>query len=182
MTDGDNSVFADKVAKAVKDYAESGLISTADAGTISAGVFAGAGTGKIACDDGPCADAILSACDAMNSDGGGNEYLAKELAAAIHAMIESGTVETDVSGAAVPPSGGSVPVSGKAEGVMAGVPAPMEASLLSAFLDMNDMTTGGDDYMASQMAAAIDTYLKACAVSAAGKEALSGSAGTGAMT
>jgi hypothetical protein len=180
MTDGDNSVFADKLAKAVKDYAESGTVTTIDAGTISAGMFTGSGTGGITCDDGPCDGDILDACEEMNDmTSGGNEHLAKALAAAIDAMTADGTVKTTVSGSAVPPSGGAVPVSGKAEGTMAGVPAPMEALFLSTFLAMNDMKSGGDGYLAAQMASAVDAYLKACTVSTNGQGPLSGSTGVG---
>jgi hypothetical protein len=183
MTDGDNSVFADNVASLIKDYAESGSISTTDAGTVSAGTFTGVGSGGLTCDDEPCAEAILAACVAMNSmASGGDAYLAEHLAAAIDAMIASGTVETSVTGTVTTPSGATSPLSGEAEGSMSGTPATIQTALSSAFTTMRNMTSGGDAYLAEQLANAVDTYLKAATVTTNGKEALSGSTGNGKMS
>jgi hypothetical protein len=97
-------------------------------------------------------------------------------------MLTGGSVETDVSGTCVPPSGPGFPLSGSAKGTMTGDPAPMEEAFFSAFEAMNAMSEGNNDYMAVQCTAAIDAYLKACAVSTSGENALSGSAGAGNMT
>jgi len=182
MSDGDNRVFANKVAEACRDYAESGSIATADAGTVSVGAFTGAGSGGISCNDAPCAQSVMAACAAMNGmASGGDAYLAAQLAAAIHAMITAGEVSCGVNGVAVTPLGVSSSLSGTAKGTLACVPAPMQAAFLSAFQAMAAMAEGGDGYMAAQMAAAIDTYLKAGVAATQGQGALSGSAGAGAM-
>jgi len=65
---------------------------------------------------------------------------------------------------------------------MTGVPAPMQAAFLSAYNSMGGMNSGNDDYMAQQIAVAVDAYLKAAVVKTRGDAALSGSAGTGKMT
>jgi hypothetical protein len=183
MSGGDDAAFANGIGDKTSGYAESGNISTKDAGAIPAGVFTGTGSGGITTTASICANIVKAACDAMrNMAAGGNAYFAECLAAAIETMINSGVVETDVSGIAVPPSGGPSPVSGKAKGVMTGTTkAVMQAAFLSAFTAMNDMTEDGDEYMAEQMAAAITAYYKAAMVTTAGQAALAGDVGSGSM-
>ena len=183
MNNGDNKVFSEKVSAAVKKFAESGSVATTDAGGVPAGVYAGAGTGKITVEAAICEKIVYAACIAMNSmKSGGNEYLAAQLAAGIHAMILAGEVETDVKGTVTPPSSPPVTLNGSATGTMTGIPAPMQASFLSGFLTMNGMTGGGDEYMAQQVSTAVDAYLKAAVVNTQGTGPLSGSIGAGKMT
>jgi hypothetical protein len=183
MNNGDNTVFSQKISAAVDKYAESGSIATTDAGAIPAGAFTGAGVGKIACDASICEKIIIAACNAMNTmREGGDVYLAAQLALGIHSMVSAGKVETDVTGVVVPPGSSPVPMNGKATGAMTGVPAPMQAAFLAAFNAMGGMTSGGDSYMAQQMAAAVDAYLKAAAVNTQGTGPLAGSVGAGKMT
>jgi hypothetical protein len=183
MTDGDNEVFAEKVARAFDKYAESGVIATADAGGIAAGAFTGAGNGGVTCDFSVCKDVIAAACNTMNDmKVGGNEYLAAQIALGAHSMVQAGEVNTTVTGAVTPPGSSPVPMSGKAKGTTAGIPAPMQASLQAAFTLMDKMSGGGDEYMAQSIAQAFDAYLKAALVSTSGSGNLAGSAGTGKMT
>jgi hypothetical protein len=177
---GDDRKFCNDFSAAVKNYAESGSITTVDAGNISAGVFAGTGQGGITCDASVCADIIYAACLAMLNTGG-NSILAQAMGQGVDAMITGGTVSTDVTGTCVPPSGSPFPLSGAAKGTQTGSAPPMSASFLSAFMAMNGMSSGNTDYMASQCAAAIDAYLKACTVSTEGEGVLDGSFGAGAM-
>jgi hypothetical protein len=178
---GDDREFSDSFAAAVKNYAESGNIATADAGTVSAGAFTGAGKGGITVAASDCADIVYAGAQAMAGTGG-NGVLAATMAKGVDTMIASGKVETDVSGTCTPPSGSPFPLSGAAEGAMAGIPAPMEAAFFSAFETMNSMSEGNNDYMAVQCATAIDSYLTKAVASTKGKNALSGSAGQGKMS
>ena len=183
MRDGGDKAFADKIAAACKKFAESGSITTVDTGAVSAGTFTGAGTGGISCDDVPCADAIMAVCTTMTGmTSGGDAYLAAQLAAAIHNMVLTGEVNCNVTGSVVALSGTASPLSGTAKGTLTGVLAPMQAAFLSAFQSMSKMTEGGDDYLAAQMAAAFDAYLKGGIAATQGQGAISGSAGAGAMT
>jgi len=183
MSDGDNKVFSQKISAAVKKFAESGDIATADKGGVSAGAFVGAGKGKITLDDSICEKIIYAACNAMDGmKSGGNNYLAAEMASGIHAMVSAGEVKTDVNGMVTPPSSSPVPLSGKATGKMTGVPLPMQTAFTATFNSMDAMKSGGDEYKATQVSIAVDAYLKAAAVNTNGSGALSGSAGTGAMT
>jgi hypothetical protein len=178
---GDDRKFSDSFAAAVKAYAESGTITTADAGTVSAGAFTGAGQGSITVKASECADIIYAGTRAMLGTGG-NDVLAAKMAEGVDTMIANGKAVTDVSGVCVPPSGSPFTLSGSAEGAMTGVPAPMEAAFFSAFEAMNSMSEGGNDYMAAQCAAAINAYLTKAVVNTQGKNALSGSVGVGKMS
>lgn len=183
MNNGDNRIFSDKVAAACKKFAESGSISTTDAGAVAAGAFSGSGTGDITCKDAPCADTIYTACQIMNGmDSGGDAYLADKMAAAIHNMVLTGTVSCDVTGTVIPPSGGSSPLSGTATGILTGVSVPMQTAFIAAFNTMYGMDSGGDEYLAGQIALAVDAYLKAGIVTTKGSGALSGDIGAGKMT
>jgi hypothetical protein len=183
MTDGDDTVFADEVSAVVDKYAESGSITTIDSGSIPAGKFSGAGTGKITCDAAICKNIIYTACMEMqNVLSGDNAYLAAQLASGIHGMVSDGQVRTNVTGTAIPPGSPSVPTSGNATGAMMGVLAHMQADFLSAFTAMDAMVENGDQYMAQQMAAAVDAYLKAAVVNTQGSAKLAGSVGIGNMS
>jgi hypothetical protein len=178
----DDSVFADKISAAIKKYAENGIITTIDVGAISAGAFSGVGTGNLTCESAICKTIIEATCEAMkNMKEGGNEYLAAQLAQGIHAMVSAGQVKTDITGMVIPPSSSPVPIAGKGTGKMIGVFATMQAQFLAIFKAMDGMTSGGDEYMAAQMATIVDVYLKTAVVNTQGSAALSGSIGTGTM-
>jgi len=183
MNNGDDKVFSEKISAAAKKYAESGSIATVDTGSVSAGVYAGAGTGKITVNDSVCEKIVYAACmDMRNLKTGGNEHLAAELASGIHSMVTAGEVKTDVKGMVTPPSSSPVTLNGTAKGKLTGISAPMQTAFLSTFTAMDGMKSGGDDYLAQQIAVAVDAYLKDGVVNTKGDSALSGSAGTGKMT
>ncbi|GHT52842.1 hypothetical protein FACS1894106_2410 [Spirochaetia bacterium] len=184
MTDGDDKVFSEKVSKATDDYTETGKVTTADAGAIPSGAFTGSGTGGNTTDDSICEKIVYAACNVMKTmTAGGNAYLAAQLALAIHTMVMQGEVKTNVTGTVIPPGSSPVPMSGTAKGTQMGTAmAAMQASFLAAFTAMDAMTEGGDEYLATQIAAAVDTYLKSAVINTQGQAALAGSVGVGAMT
>lgn len=182
MTDGDDTVFAKKVSKAVADYAQTGIVSTTDAGAIPAGAFTGKGTGSISVQSSICENILIAACRAMaNMTSGGDTYLAAQMASGIHAMISAGQVTTSVVGTVIPPSGGSSPMAGSAKGKMVGVSATIQAGLIAAFQAMGTMTEGGDKYFAEQAANVVTSYLKAAVITTNGTGSISGSIGSGNM-
>lgn len=182
-TSGDNTTFAKKVSKAVADYVSTGKVATIDAGTVSAGIFAGSGSGSISAEASIAQAIIYAACLAMaNMTTGGNDYLALQIATGIQTMMSAANVSTNVTGTVTLPNGATSPLTGTAKGIIACVQAPLYASLKTAFTSMENMTEGGNEYMATQMATAIDTYLKAGVVSTAGQAALSGSVGAGTVS
>jgi len=183
MNDGSNKVFSEKISAAVKKFAESGDVVTVDKGTVSAGVYAGAGTGGIKVDESVCEKIIFAACGNMDKlKAGHNTYLATEMADGIHAMILDGDIETDVKGMVTPPSSSPVTLNGKAKGKLTGVSVPMQAAFVNTVNSMDGMTTGNDEYMAKQCSIAVNAYLIAAIASTNGNVPLVGSTGTGKMT
>lgn len=177
----DDADFARLVSAAVARYAESGDISTTDAGQVSAGTFSGSGTGKISVDSSVCEGILVSATDSMKSmASGGDALLAGQLAAGIDAMMAAGTVTTEVSGTATPPPPASpVPVSGTATGTFTGNSALIQGVMAGAFPVMLGMTEGGDDFFAVQLATCVTSYLNAGIISTNGTGAVAGSVGSG---
>lgn len=177
----DDADFARLVSAAVARYAESGDISTTDAGQVSAGTFSGSGTGKISVDSSVCEGILVSATDSMKSmTSGGDALLAGQLAAGIDAMMAAGTVTTEVSGTATPPPPASpVPVSGTATGTFTGNPALIQGVMAGAFPVMVGMVEGGNDFFAVQLATCVTSYLNAGIISTNGSGAVAGSVGSG---
>lgn len=177
----DDANFARLVSAAVARYAESGDISTTDAGQVSAGTFSGSGTGKISVDSSVCEGILVSATDSMKSmTSGGDALLAGQLAAGIDAMMAAGTVTTEVSGTATPPPPASpVPVSGSATGTFTGNPALIQGVMVGAFPVMMGMVKGGNDFFAVQLATCVTSYLNAGTISTNGTGDVAGSVGSG---
>lgn len=173
--------FARLVSAAVARYAESGDITTTDAGQVSAGTFSGSGEGKISVDSSVCEGILVSATDSMKSmTSGGDALLAGQLAAGIDAMMAAGTVTTEVSGTATPPPPASpVPVSGTATGTFTGNPALISGVMAVAFPVMLGMVEGGNDFFAVQLATCVTSYLNAGIISTNGTGAVAGSTGSG---
>lgn len=179
----DDADLAKKLSAAIADYAESGDITTTDSGQISAGTFAGSGSGKISVDSSVCENIIVAATDSMKSMvSGGDILFAAQIAAGIDAMMADGTVKTDVLGTATPPPPATpFPMGGKAEkkGGFVGVSATIQAAMAACFPVMLGMTEGGDDFFAAQLATAVTAYLKAGIITTNGTGALLGSTGSG---
>ncbi len=173
--------FARLVSVAVARYAESGDITTTDAGQVSAGTFSGSGTGKISVDSSVCEGILVSATNSMKTmTSGGDALLAGQLAAGIDAMMAAGTVTTEVSGTATPPPPASpVPVSGTATGTFTGNPALIQGVMAGAFPVMMGMVEGGNDFFAVQLATCVTSYLNAGTISTNGTGAVAGSIGSG---
>lgn len=175
--------FANEISVAVADYAQSGNVVTVDAGPVTGGAFAGGGSGSIAVQSSITENIIFAASIAMKTMlEGGDDYMALQIATGIQAMITAGQVETDVTGVLTPPTGTPSPMVGTAKGILTCIQAPLFASIKSAFASMKNMKEGGNEYLATQLASAIDTYLKAGIVATTGQSNLSGSLGTGTIS
>lgn len=183
MTDGDDRYFVREVSSKVADYAESGSISTTDAGTISQGALVGSGNGSISVDSSICENIVYAACKAMaKMTTGGDAYLAAQLASGIDSMMLAGTVNTTVKGTVTPPSSSPILAAGTAKGTFTGVMATLQSGFLAAFNAMATMTSGGDEYLAGQMATVITAYLKAGLIATQGQANLTGSISAGSMS
>jgi hypothetical protein len=113
---------------------------------------------------------------------GGDAYLAAQLASGIDSMMIAGTVNTTVKGTVTPPSGTPFTTAGTAKGTFTGVMASLQSGFLAAFNAMATMTSGGDEYLAGQMATVITAYLKAGVIATQGQANLAGSIGAGSMS
>lgn len=183
MNSDDDSVFANGLSEAFMNFVNSGVPSTTDSGTISAGTFTGASTGgSLSASDSACASIITQAFSYMKShESGGDDYLAGKIAEGLKKMTDDTVVITSVSGTAVPPSPPppTVPVSGTAKGTITCDTATLETNLKSVFSSMKSMQSGGDAYFAQKLAEEVYNCLKSGVISTNGQGALAGSSGSG---
>jgi hypothetical protein len=180
MRDGSktDAWMGEQIAAAIKEYILTGSVATADAGTAPAGAYAGAGTGKMTVS---AEDLEEDLADTFENTGV-NSYLAAHMAAEIDSACGAeDTVETDSSGTVTTPVGATSPFAGKGKGEFAGKKDLIENLLNVCFETMNTMAAGGDDYLAAQIAAAVDGYLKAGKITVALQAPLAGS-GEGAIS
>jgi hypothetical protein len=164
MRDGSktNAWMASQIAGEIKRYILTGQVSTIDTGVAPAGAYAGAGTGTMVINDDNLGNALQTTCEAVY----GNDDLAAHIAADINTVcMANDTVSTNTTGTVTTPAGASSPFAGTGKGKFTGDKAAIETTLKACFAAMNSMSEGGDDYFAAQLAAAVDTYLKAGSVS-----------------
>jgi hypothetical protein len=179
MRDGSktNAWMASRIAEEIKRYILTGQVSTADTGTAPAGVYAGAGVGTITINDGNLGNTLKTTFEAAYD----NDDLAAHITADTNAACTaSDTVSTSTKGTVTTPTGVSSPFAGTGKGKFAGDKATLETTLKTCFAVMNTMSEDGDDYFAAQLAAAVNTYLKAGSVSVALQSPLIGT-GAGAI-
>jgi len=166
--------LAGQMASAIKTYILAGQVTTADAGAGPGGSYTGAGTGTMTIDSSALESALSAAFEECKDNGSLAEQMASGIDAACSA---SGTVATSSTGT-LATAGGASPFAGTGKGAFSGAKALISAALAACFAAMDKMTAGGDDYLAAQIAQAVDAYLKAGAVSVTLQAPLSG-AGTG---
>lgn len=190
--------FAKGISEALVSYISGGQVATIDAGTVSAGTYAGSGSGKLTVESGcdeedssdwtGCAKKILDACKYMlehAKDEGFNssDYLATELGGAVQLMADEGKVETDVTGTVTPPSGSPSTLNGKAEGKISVETTALVTTLKTTFSLMWTSRSlqgfDGNAMFASAFASQVDLLYKAGVISTDGQEALSGASGAG---
>ena len=190
--------FSKGISEALVSYATSGEVSTTDAGELTAGTYAGAGTGTLTVESGcdeessedwtGCAKKILDACKYMlehaKDDGfNGSDYLATELGGAVQLMADEGEVNTDVKGTVTPPSGSSSTLNGKAKGVISVSTTSLISELKSTFSSMwssrEDEDFDGNAEFAKTFATEVDKLYKAGVISTDGQEDLTGVKGVG---
>lgn len=183
--------FSDGVSKACKAFVESGSVSTSDTGTVSSGVFTGAGSGSVSVTQSLMSDKIVTAMNQMkNMTSGGDDVLAKAIFDGLKDMVTaSNTVSTDVTGTTLNPSGSPVPPSsGKAKGSISITYAKdtFVSNLNKIFEHMidnaQDSSFDGDVYLADELGTLVSDCVSANTVSTSGQGELSGSFGTGKLS
>lgn len=182
--DGDKD-FAESLAKAFKDYGESGQVITADTGTVSSGAFTGAGQGHLELSDSDTYSTIYKATVQMKNNGKDDAYLAEQIKKSLEDMYNAkGIVKTSVNGAIATPSGSSVTVSGaEGEGEIQCDYSSVVDDIKSLFKAMYDnyKTEGynGDEEFAKGLASIVHSTVSSGTVSTKDKGEISGASGSG---
>jgi hypothetical protein len=180
MQDGSktDAWMAEKMAAAIKEYILTGQVATTDTGTAPAGAYAGAGSGTMTINKDDLEEDFTETFESTEV----NSFLAEHMATDIDAASsEDDTVDTDTKGTVTTPAGAASGFAGKGKGKFAGSKGTIQTLLNACFEIMNTMSVGGDDYLAAQIATAVDTYLKAGAISTTLQAPLAGS-GSGAIS
>jgi hypothetical protein len=156
MPTGGDAYCAEQMAAALKIFILTGQVATVDSGAAPTGSYTGAGLGTLTIDADSLADALESTFNAMYK----NDDLAEHLATTIDTTCKAdNTVKVTSAGTVVNPAGGTTPFSGPGEGEFTGVKGAIAAALKTCYAAMNTMATGGNDYYAAQLAAALSAYL-----------------------
>lgn len=188
MTDGDDWVFANGIANAVVAFVGTGVVSTSDAGGVTAGAFTGSGKGSLSVSPTLCAKIIKDACDYMkNLESGGNDYLSEQIGAGIQRMADDGVVTTTVTGEVVTPSGSTIsPYGGTAKGDITCVSSPLISALKAVFAQMWDNRSvagyDGNLELAKEFADKVDAFWKNGVISTSGQGNIAGSVGSGSIS
>jgi hypothetical protein len=180
MQDGSktDAWMAGQVAAAIKEYILTGRVGTVDIGAAPAGAYAGAGNGTMTIDEGALEADLTPTFENTEV----NTFLASHMATDIDtACTAKDIVETDTAGTVTTPVGASSSLAGKGKGDFSGVKTAIEALLNLCFETMNAMNALGDDYLAAQLATAVDSYLKAGKMTVVLQPPLTG-AGQGAIS
>lgn len=178
--------FSEGISKAVKDYIDAGNITTVDAGTVSSGVFAGAGTGSTTSKDSLMDNVVLPATVTMKQmTSGGDNILATAIFNGLKALHQASEVNTDITGTTTSPQGSPVPpTSGKGKGTgLTCIDSGFVDSVNQIFSDMNTRKDeegfDGDAYLAEQLAIVTNKYIATGTVTTSGQGALTGVTGNG---
>lgn len=175
--DSGNRYMAEKVAKAISDFIKTGSVTSVDAGTASdGGVYAGAGTGSMSISESNLKSKLQNTFESKYE----NDDLASHIASDIDDVCSaSNTCETTTTGTST--LGTKVnPTSGSGKGTFSGTKTIIESMLKTCFSTMNNMTVGGNLYLATQWATAVNSYMTAGTISITLQTPMSGS-GKGAI-
>ena len=182
--DGDKE-FCEGLGKAFKDFGESGSISTTDGGTVSAGTFAGGGTGSLSLDSAKTIKTLKNAVKAMKEDGEDDDYLAGQIKKALQDMYDaSDIVSTTVNGEITPPSGSVITITGASgKGTIECDFSSVESGLKDFFALMRDIDNGKTDSdLADKIADLVYSAVKSGVVSTNDEGDIEGASGYGTIS
>jgi hypothetical protein len=176
MSEGGDAYCADKMSSAIKTFILTGQVTTTDTGAAPAGSYAGSGVGTMTID----ADSLKSDLQSTFQAKYSNNDLATHMATDIdNACKADNTVNTTSTGTVTIPAGGTIPFSGPGVGKFTGTKSSIEMTLKACFSAMNNMATGGNQYYAAQLAAAVNSYLKAGSINVTLKPPFLSGSGSG---
>ena len=180
--DGDDEL-AKGLAKAFKDYGETGSITTTDGGDVSAGSFAGSGSGSLSLDDSDSYATLKKAFKAMKDDNKDDNYMAEQIKVSLDDMYgASDIVETTVNGVITPPSPATpITVTGASgKGTITISFSSVKSGLKAFFALMKNIENKKtDDDLADQIANLVDTAVKTGIVNTNDEGQIEGASGVG---
>lgn len=181
-----NTDFANGISNAVVAFVSTGTVVTIDSGAVTGGTFSGAGTGTLTVTSADCAKIIKDACDVMNSQGKGNDYLAEKMGEAFEKMADKGKVNTTVTGMITTPTGVTTPSAGSASGTISCSADALVEGLKALFSKMNDKSGDtsfdGNLEFAKELASQLNTFWTSGSISTDGSGAIQGSSGSGTIS
>lgn len=188
-----NYTVAECLAFATYNYANEGVGSTTDTGTVSAGAFTGASTSvTITYSSSKMQKVIYDKIKAMEAGAGADkaeqyeEDFAQAIADGLDAMVCAENIVTaTVSGAAVSGST-TTPLTGSATGSITANSQGVVSSLKSCFARLRANAgkgvKNGDQQIVNVFADAVDAYFKSAIINTDGQGSLAGAKGTGAIS
>lgn len=181
--DGDKE-FCEGLGKAFKDFGESGSISTTDAGTVSAGTFAGTGTGSLSLDSTETIKTLKSAVKAMKEDGEDDDYLAGQIKKALQDMYDASDIVSTTVNGSITTSSGSVTIEGASgKGTIKCDFSSVESGLKTFFALMKNIDNGKTDSdLANKIADLVYSAVKSGVVSTNDEGEIEGASGAGTIS
>lgn len=181
--DGDKE-FCEGLGKAFKDFGESGSISTTDGGTVSAGEFAGEGTGSLSLNSTKTIKTLKSAVKAMKEDGEDDDYLAGQIKKALQDMYDASDIVSTTVNGTITTSSGSVTITGASgKGTIECDFSSVESGLKTFFALMKDIDNGKTDSdLANKIADLVYSAVKSGVVSTNDEGEIEGASGSGTIS
>lgn len=181
--DGDKE-FCEGLGKAFKDFGESGSISTTDGGTVSAGEFAGSGTGSLSLNSAKTIKTLKSAVKAMKEDGEDDDYLAGQIKKALQDMYDASDIVSTTVNGTITTSSSSITIEGASgKGTIECDFSSVESGLKTFFALMKDIDNGKTDSdLADKIADLVYSAVKSGVVSTNDEGEIEGASGLGTIS
>lgn len=186
MTSGGDTYLSKQLAVAIKTFILTAEVETVDSGSASGGTYAGKGTGTPGCfviDNATLETALYSTFTAKNVT---DTDIGNGIANNINEVCtKQNLISTKTSGLVTLPNGASSELNGTGKGTFTSDKSIISQKLLGkpgvpgTFEKMRNMTSGGDDLFANDLASAIGSYLRAGTVSVTLNTPISGSGSGG---
>lgn len=169
MSVGGDEYLASQLGNAIQTYVSTGTLSTTvdvGMGVTPPGPYTGVTNGTMSIVGATISGIVLTALKTMsNMSAGGDTFIANQIGLAINTAFTSAICSgTSIGSISSLPLGIPVPSVVPITGVVIGVSTIISNTLISAFNTMSNMSEGGDDYLASQMATAVDDYIKSLTI------------------
>ena len=169
LSSGGDEFLALQLGNAIQTYVSTGILSTtvdSGMGVAPPGPYIGKTSGTMSVIGATISSLLLPILKSMfKMSSGGDVYFANQLGTVLTTAFSSaicvGTSSGTISSL---PFGTPVPTVVPIMGTVVGIPTVVSSILIPAFKTMSKMSKGGDDYLAGQMATAIDNFIKSLTI------------------